>query len=194
MSSIELGDQPRHVRTVARRAIAAVVVALVVLMVSMREAVQAIEAEVASAWIPPLLGTWGSATRNVLFLNFGPQGTYGFRISDGCSVVVLIAPILLFAAGMLALGRARGGRWAASIAVGLSVVIVVNQLRLWLLTWSTQQWGLDVGFHIAHVFAGSALAIIGFAAVIVLMLRLMTGHRDRERLPSRRRPPRRRSL
>lgn len=64
-------------------------------------------------------------------------------------------------------------RWAVATVLGVGVVVLVNQLRLGLIAWATLTWGLNPGYAISHTFVGSALAVLGFACAIILMLIVM---------------------
>jgi exosortase/archaeosortase family protein len=81
---------------------------------------------------------------------------------------------------MLGATRLKLWRAIAGLAAASAVVILVNQLRLGLIAWFTYLWGIDVGFEIAHVFVGSIIGILGFAAS-VLVLFLIMGVRRRKR-------------
>jgi hypothetical protein len=58
------------------------------------------------------------------------------------------------------------------------MLVAVNLIRLTGIAWATSIWGLTDGFEISHFLAGSIFAIVGFAAALVISVRLLVGRAD----------------
>jgi exosortase/archaeosortase family protein len=68
------------------------------------------------------------------------------------------------------------------VLLGLLAAIVVvaatNELRILLIAWATQTYGFGLGYEVSHKFAGSVLAIFGFAGGLLLMLKIAPSRRS----------------
>jgi exosortase/archaeosortase family protein len=100
------------------------------------------------------------------------------RITSECTVALLLAPLCLLAAALIAFARTRWYRVLLGLSVGLVTAVVVNQLRLGLIAVSMQRWGLN-GYHVSHKFVGTVIALAGFVAAALAMLRIATASTSR---------------
>lgn len=170
-----------------RLALSAITLGAAVTMVVMLQQVRHLEATLAALWIAPATGHRSMLWADSFLLHLSDTQIIAFRITVECTIVILAAPILALGAVTLAFTRVGIARWASAVALGLVTVIIVNQLRLGLIAAATLTWGLRPGYEISHTFVGSALALIGFAGAIALMLIVMSrGRRRLGRISGRR--------
>lgn len=176
------GVGPRtRAESLSRTAGAAVLVACAVLVVSFQASIRNGEASVAGGWFRAVLAGGARSTRDVVYFSW-PGGAVGMRISLGCTVALLLAPVALIGAGLLVLSRASWLRIAAAITTGVLAVIVVNQLRIGLIAFAMQHWG-RTGFDVSHQLVGTVFALVGFAAAVAAMVKIAAhtpegGHRE----------------
>ncbi|SIR93852.1 exosortase/archaeosortase family protein [Microbacterium sp. RURRCA19A] len=143
------------------------------------EWITAAEALATAFWTNPLLPGGVLAARD----NFVVQvdGTpIAFHVTPGCSAAVLLAPALVVYGVILLVRRIPLVRAVVAGVVMFVVIVVTNQLRLGMIGWASQTWGMDVGYQISHRYVGSALAIVGFCAGVVLLF-LLTSRQRRTR-------------
>ncbi|MBF4588393.1 hypothetical protein [Curtobacterium sp. VKM Ac-2887] len=141
----------------------------------MLDQVRHVEAALASYWIGPVTQNRSMLWGDTFLLHLSDTQIIAFRITVECTIVILAAPIMFLSAALIGFTRVSPLRWLLATLVGVVTVVVVNQLRLGLIAWSTLTWGLDPGYEISHTFVGSALAVLGFAGAIALMLVIMSG-------------------
>lgn len=147
---------------------------------------QRFEARIAAAAIRVALDTGTRITLDGTSVLVGIGGTRAFTLTLGiaCSVVLILVPFLLVAAGMLASGRASVWRTLPAVIVGATVLLLVNAVRTVLIARLTMDGGLD-GFGWAHTVYGSAIALAGLVFVIVTFVAVMSiGRRNRRRTTS----------
>lgn len=185
-------DQVLHRRRLRRanlrpgwpqRALALVALLAAVASLVFIERIAIAEALTTAFWTNPLLAGGVLAARD----NFVVQvdGTpIAFHVTPSCSAAVLLAPALLVYGVILLIRRIAFLRAVVAAIVMVAVIVATNQLRLGLIGWASQTWGMDAGYQIPHRYVGSALAIVGFCAAIALLFLLTSGKRraDRSRL------------
>ena len=153
--------------------------ALAVLLVVENEAVRTFEARCAGPLVGLLTGSGGSrAVGDVVFFGLGTKDALGLKISTGCTTVVLLTPFLLIMAAIAARSPVPVARVVAAATVGSGMLVAVNVIRLTGIAWATSVWGLAHGFEISHFLVGSIFAILGFAAALVVSVRLLVGGAD----------------
>ena len=101
----------------------------------------------------------------------------GFTVAPGCTAALLVAPFFLVAGVLLAAGRVKPRRAAATVATFAAVVVVVNQLRLLVIAAAMRTWGYPVGFDRSHVLMGSFVSTVGVAGGLLLFLRMAVPRR-----------------
>jgi exosortase/archaeosortase family protein len=131
------------------------------------------EASLAGRWFGAVLGGPVAASHDVVYFSWARGSAIGMRITGECTVALLTGPLCLLGAALLAFARPRWHRVLVGLAVGLVTVIVVNQLRLALIAVSMQHWGMT-GYHVSHKFVGTVVALAGFVAAALAMLRIAT--------------------
>ena len=93
-----------------------------------------------------------------------------FRITGECAVAPIVAAVVILAGVLLAL---RGGstlRFVRAAALACGLVLAVNLARILLIVFSWHRWGGD-GYHVTHVYVGSAMVTLGVIAALWLFLR-----------------------
>ncbi|HEV7195231.1 MAG TPA: hypothetical protein VGN19_04760 [Pedococcus sp.] len=118
------------------------------------------------------------AVGDVIFFGLGTRDALGLKITTGCTTVVLLVPFLLIMAAIAAKSPVPATRVVAAATVGSAMLVAVNLIRLTGIAWATSIWGLTDGFEISHFLAGSIFAIVGFAAALVISVRLLVGRAD----------------
>lgn len=165
--------------------IARVLLALMVIAAAAALAMQAdqfrhVEAWLAALWMNPLIEGGVVPSNDSFMLWVADDHLVAFRVTAECTAVILLVPQLVLGGGLLLSRRIRLGRGLAGIGVMVALVMLVNQLRLGLIGWATQQGGLEAGYEISHRYVGSAIGIAGFVIALVAML-LVMGLRARRR-------------
>lgn len=118
-------------------------------------------------------GGMSGASRDVVVFGLGTDHSAGLRITSGCTTAGLLVPFLLVMAAIVAKSTIPVIRVLVVTAAGALMLLAVNILRLTVIAWATSVWGLDHGFEISHVLVGSILALTGFAATLVISVRLL---------------------
>ena len=107
---------------------------------------------------------------------FGLNGTapFGLRMTPECSSVFLLLPLLLVTALMLYFRPGRARRLFFSLGISALAVILVNQLRIFMIFWLIGGLGTDEGYYWGHTLLGSLVSVFGGAASLVLFVWLAT--------------------
>jgi exosortase/archaeosortase family protein len=172
---------PARLVRLPRALLAAGVLALTAFLVVAQHQVRHLEATLANTWINPLTGGDGLIWGDSFLLHLTPTQIIAFRITVECTILVLIVPILVFAAATIAFTRVSITRWFLATLAGAALLVLVNQIRLGVIAFATLTWGLDPGYEISHTFVGSALALVGFAGSVILMLTLISTKKRKRR-------------
>jgi exosortase/archaeosortase family protein len=156
------------------RAIGAVVLAAFgVLMFVKQSWIRDDEAHLAGNWFGAVLDGSAKTSHNVVYFSWLGRSEVGMRISTECTVAMLTAPLCIVAAALLMFARARWSRLVVGLAVGLTILVGINQLRLALIAVSMQHWGMT-GYDVSHKFLGTVVALAGFVVGVLTMLRIAT--------------------
>ena len=135
------------------------------------------EAAAMSMLLKPFLGDDVFAFADQFVIRQDATHYLGLQITVECTTLVLLVPVLLFLAVMITfVQRLTWWRWALGGLVGLAMISVINLVRIAMIAGSTLAWD-DIGYEWSHLLVGSIFALIGCAATLVLMLRIMTGRR-----------------
>lgn len=172
--STGLTRQPRWARVVG----AMCLVALGVLMFWQQGRIRADEASLAGGWFGAVLGGSVDTSKDVVYFSWLNGPAVGMRITAECTVALLTAPLCILAGAILGFTRARWSRLLAGLAAGLIAVVAVNQIRLALIAVSMQHWGMP-GYDVSHKFIGTVVALVGFVAGTLMMLRIATADQHR---------------
>ncbi|WP_374009588.1 exosortase/archaeosortase family protein [Leifsonia sp. LS-T14] len=179
------GGRPGKVGRAVRLLTAAALVTLSVMLVLGQEAFRIFEARVMTAVLKPFLGHDVFAFQDQFVIKTDPSHYLGLQITIECTTLVLLVPTLLFAAVMIGLlPRVTWVRWAVGLAVGLALIVTVNLTRIAIIAFATLIWDHD-GYEWSHLVVGTVFALIGIVATLIIMLRIMTGRRNKKAISSR---------
>lgn len=98
----------------------------------------------------------------------------GHTVTIGCSAVVLLVPFVVVAALLLPVRRMPAVVTLTALAVAALVVGAVNQLRLLTIATGMHLWGVERGYGITHVLAGSLVSTVGIVLGGLTFLLLLT--------------------
>ncbi|NYE95984.1 exosortase/archaeosortase family protein [Psychromicrobium silvestre] len=161
-----------RLQRVLRWIVALTMLAFATVLLSQNVAVRELETKLLAFWFSPLL-IGGVKPNDTHFLVTIPPGQLiAFNITFECTVLLLILPLTALSALLLAFTKTSWTRVASGLLVSSAVVLVINQLRLALIAFTTQTWGLDFGYQIGHRFIGSLIALFGFALGFLIVLRI----------------------
>jgi exosortase/archaeosortase family protein len=165
---------------VARILAALILTASCVAAVFFNQTVRAVEAS-GAAHLLNLFISGGSRGINTYFLVWvTPTHPVLFQVTAECTVLIILIPLLLIAAVMIALTRTPWWRSTLAVAATISIVMIVNIIRLAFIGWATQLWGISFGYTMSHTFAGSLIGIIGFVLGLTALILIM-GTRRRKK-------------
>lgn len=120
--------------------------------------------------------TWGPDARcvddNALYRIDGLL--VGHTVTIGCSAVVLLVPFVVVAAVLLPVRRMPAVVTLGALGVAALVVAAVNQLRLLTIATGMHLWGVEQGYGVTHVLAGSIVSTVGVVAGGLTFLVLLT--------------------
>lgn len=165
----------------AQLALAFASIAGAVLLVVFIHRVATVEAATVAFWLGPLVfdGVIPIQEHFVVVVDGVPVG---FKVTASCSAAVLLAPAMVMYAVILFIRRVSMVRALAALVAMVATIFVTNQLRLGLIGWASQVWGLDLGYEITHRYVGSALAIIGFSLGVALLFLLTRSNGGSDRV------------
>ena len=107
-----------------------------------------------------------------MFTAPGEKGWFCIEITPECSIAFYLVPII-FATALLALApRIPLARLLAVLGLSLALIVVLNQVRLWFISYAFQAHGHSA-YEFVHGPAGSALMICGLVGVLTMFLRLL---------------------
>lgn len=165
----------------AARILAAVLLILAVLaLVYVNEAFRSFEASAATWALSLFVEGQRLPIAEHYFVRTPEHELIALRVTVECTTLLIGVPLTVVGAVILASTRVPWGRSVLGILAMWAIIFVVNLLRLVIIGWSTQTWGLDPGYEISHVFVGSVVGIIGYALGLAALL-LIVGVRPRRR-------------
>jgi exosortase/archaeosortase family protein len=136
------------------------------------------------AWINgTLIDAFGlSGARAVGAAVIFPLNNYyvGFLVTPGCSIVYPAVAPLVAVVALIAVRRVGLIRGLMTALAAISLLILVNQIRLATVVASIQAWGMELGYQRSHVLLGSTVSTLGMIAVAILFV-LMLGRRGTRR-------------
>ncbi len=142
----------------------------IVWMLVQAEAVRAAEAHLAAWWMNLWIPGGAAASDDVFLLWISENHLVGFQVTAECTAIILIAPLLALGACFALSTRVSWPRAVGAIVASAAVMVIVNQVRLALIGFSTLQGGLGAGYEFGHRFAGSAVGIAGFAIGLIILI------------------------
>jgi len=161
----------RVVRVASAALLSVITVVTVVNNISFRT----FEAALSSRLAGPFLPAGVHAFRDIIWL---PSSSIaGLEITSECTALLILAPLLVVSALLLAVTSLPWWRFAAATVSMVAVVMLANVIRIVLICWATQRWGVT-GYDVTHLFIGTVLGVLGFAAGVAT-LALVIGARRR---------------
>lgn len=140
-----------------------------------------IEARIAASLAGPVTRGRSRSIGDVVLTGLGTRGSMGLHITNECTVLLLVVPMLFIAGLIILFRRFPVHSVLFGLLMGVLVVTLTNQMRVVLIAWATQYYGFSLGYELSHKFVGSVLAIFGFALGTLVMFRLAPGRRRSER-------------
>jgi exosortase/archaeosortase family protein len=164
---------PGAAQTLLKGVLFLAIVGVCVAAVLYEETVRTWEAAISARWLDPVLPGSVTSWRTGYIISESPDGPLKFNITVECTCLVMIIPILVVCGGLLLQRSTRVSRVLLAMLVAVTGLIVVNQLRLGMLAWATQNWGIDPGYEVSHKLVGSILGIAGFALALLVAVKIM---------------------
>jgi exosortase/archaeosortase family protein len=109
----------------------------------------------------------------VIVTGIGTHAEIGLQITNECTVELLVVPMLFLAGLIILFRRFSVIGIALGLLLGVAVVIATNQIRIILIAYATIVFGQNVGYELTHKFIGSLVAIGGFSAGLLIMMRVV---------------------
>lgn len=160
----------RYAAIINRWGTALLLVGAVAFLLSNATAFRVNEARILAVWLNPLIigGVTPNDTHFLVHLP-GPE-LIAFNITMECTALILLTPLAMVCALMLILTRIGLLRALLALIISVTATFILNQFRLGLIAWTTQTWGMDLGYEIGHRFIGSLIALFGFALGFLIFL------------------------
>lgn len=132
-------------------------------------AVRMFEAWLSGRVVPLLTGISAGSTVGtpVVWFATGPHRYLGMLITSECTVDALIVPFTAVTA-WVAWNRVRLLRPLFGLAVAVTLLFAMNQLRLLLIVVLTVRFGYPGGFYWGHTLIGSLITVFGFVLIFVI--------------------------
>lgn len=160
---------------ILRILVAGIALAAAAMLVVFNFEVRSVEAILAAITLDPFVPDGSFASRESFLVWIEPEHLVAFQVTIECTVLIILVPLLLVWAAMLAFSSLKWWRAFVALAVTLIAVAAVNILRLAFIGWASYTWGMDFGFPLAHTFIGSLIGLIGFAGGLAALILIMGG-------------------
>ena len=107
------------------------------------------------------LFTYGKtiAADAIMWIGLGSGEVHGLMITPLCSTIVLLAPIVLIAGGLMLFPRFELRNVLRGLLIAVPLAIVGNMIRYVLVAFALQVWGMQ-GFDIMHHYVGSVFVLL----------------------------------
>jgi exosortase/archaeosortase family protein len=147
----------------------AVGLAAVTMVILRIRAIAMMEADV-SSWLIRVTGLAESRSVGTAVIYHLGHRWVGFAITGGCSVALLMIPPFILSAILIGIRRVSWLRGVVAAASATALLIVVNQIRLFVIASAMQWWGFQSGYERSHVLIGSGITTIGLVLVTILFV------------------------
>jgi exosortase/archaeosortase family protein len=137
------------------------------------------EAWLATLALAPIVQNQVPASGYRYFVWTGPDTLVALQVTLECTALIFTVPVTIAAAAALGFTRAPWWRVFAAISTLWLIILAVNTLRLWVIGWATQTWGMDPGYTISHTLVGSIIGIIGFVLGVATLFLVLGFRRPR---------------
>jgi exosortase/archaeosortase family protein len=177
----EAATEPERVNRGGMRVGAGTLLALgAVVLVAKQAWYRGVEVSAAGGFLHKVLGYSVYADRSTQMLYFrlnhaGAVHFMGLGLSLGCSSVLLAAPVVFITAMLAMTSRIPLSRLLAACVIVTGMVVSMNVLRLALIAWFVNAWGVKTGFGWAHSFFGTLLTLFGMSAAMGVYVLLVRG-------------------
>ena len=104
-----------------------------------------------------------------IWFGIGTNQVAGLSVTFLCSSVILIAPLMVIAALILAVPGFRLRAVITSLLLSLGLAVGTNVLRFGLAAGAYQAYGMG-GFDFVHRYGGALMVIFAFMASIILLV------------------------
>jgi exosortase/archaeosortase family protein len=132
------------------------------------------EAWSAAHVVQALLGsTYHPDGSSTFFVGLGSSHAIGLNITPACSTAPLAGALLVITGLLIAFTRIDPMRAGLGLLIAVTVVGVVNVVRLLLLSWSAAEFGVSGWFEWLHVYGGSFVSIAAVVVACGLYLRFV---------------------
>lgn len=151
--------------------------ASIALMVLHASDIRALEAKAVAFWLDPVLpgGAQALHTYFLIHLNGGHGDLIAFNVTTECTAVLILVPLTATAAVLLAVTPVKPVQALAALAAAATAATAANQLRLGLIAFTSQRWGMGLGFDLGHRYIGSIFSLAAFAVGFIVILRVCLG-------------------
>lgn len=179
----ERRNVPRRLLTAVRILLGLAVVALGIAFLLTERSARWVEAQL-GAWsvdtvfAKDALASMSSGNPAVVFLAGGDW--LAMRITIECSIALYAGSIVIFGGLLLMLPRLRTVRVVVATAIGVALMILLNQVRIVGLAWVFAEHGRE-GFEWAHSLGGSFLMTAGLVVSLGVFLAIVPRRRKRKR-------------
>lgn len=110
-----------------------------------------------------------------------PDGSYvALRLTAECTSLVILVPLVVFAAATLVFTRVSVTRWFTSLLVASLIIVVANLVRVIIIAVSLYEYGMP-GYAWTHTVVGTGIIMVATIIAIILMLRIQS-RRKRHRV------------
>lgn len=142
-----------------------------------------VETTVGQRWLGLVMGGDLRQAKDVLVFPWSVPPFAGLRVGPECTVALLISPLIVVGALLLALSvRFSIARLLTGLLIGSVLLMLINQVRIAVIALSIQHYG-TTGYEISHKFVGTLMGLVGFTLALLVMLKVGAGMR-RERVES----------
>lgn len=178
---------PAGLRRFARLLVAAGLLAAAGAIFWQQSAIRDAEIDVAGRWFGLVLDGEIYTAGNRVYFQWTDGPLIGLRNTWECTVALLAGPLCAIGGVLLGVTRLPAHRLLIGLTTALIAVAAVNQLRLLMIAFSLQRWGMP-GYDISHKVIGSLFALAGFAAGLILLFKIASkqpgaGHRSDRAIP-----------
>jgi exosortase/archaeosortase family protein len=179
-ATTDVGPQQRFPASAARVAATGMLVGLIVFITTRQVLYRGWEARIAGLIAGPVTGTPTSAVPETatFYLHSGQADMFGLRITPECSSAIVTSVLVGITALLTATTRLRISRLARAAVAAIVAFWALNLGRMTIIAYSTNEWGRGAGFHWSHVWAGTAVTVVGGCAAFMTYLAVLGRGRD----------------
>lgn len=114
-------------------------------------------------------------SRSIFFVNVGTPKIFGVVVTPECTSAIVTAIFLAITGITVAVARVSITRTLLAGFLAAGLFVVANLLRLVLIAFASDYWGLVSGYHWSHVWAGSFVTVFGLTIAVTVYLLILGG-------------------